>query len=1145
MKHIRQVLLDKTGSHRIGYAQSTGNLTEVNLAKARFEGLDYSETTFGEIKENWPNTKRYECEIELTARDGFKFKQVWCPADVKPVLKDKASVQLPNMAELSKVIRPGLYYITDVAELWVVALSSNTVEDIKEHLGFIFEENDIAIEDNYLSFSSEIVEGSLPMKKVDSDEHGKVTDGSGLYFYAYGDPVINPHNQPIRVAVEYGGEEPLMSKDVKVTFKEGPLKDQVYQGTIGEDNVFSFDVTLPVDSLGQPSKALIQVGLTHDEYDDFGEPELKEEEWEMTIDGDTEKTMTVNFRTADPDMITGNVVSKVDPTIKPWGTALRPEGVFFTDDGERIGDVLENGNWECEIGQNVIPAGEQRSVTVRPNPEDPALTFVAVSHGPVSDKEVTITSTQPDVSVDLNQSGVFSISVKVENLVFPYEWPADFKVSLQDKDNATTLQQQAPDEFGNLEFTVTVDEDTPTKVLTYRLIAGDDVHEFKVNVTGKVPPVVPSDIVVDEAEGDVIKAWIGETNTYHGHLTQAAIDAGATRPVIKFDGVEQQNESADDHTFTFVITGDTHPDEILIDCGVTQRTLTVGSEDVKLEFTNVKFPETADQNVAFTVTGKVAYTGPNDHVYEEVSVTDGNGIVLGKGTPTGADNSFSIQATATKGGANALYLETESVKTGPYTVIVREAPKPTSITATSDKASAETDTNVVITGTVKDQSNKVMAGIDLSLMLAGEVVETKASDANGKATFTVTSADAGKLAYTVKAGTVTSAAVSVTWTLPAPKYTKVEVVSGPATAETGTEIAIKVVTKDQYGNPMGNQTIVWNNGGIPFPVARSNANGELTVRPTSETEGKVTYTFAGDTGVTKATHVVTWTAPAPVFSDLVITHSPLEVDAGQDVTFTVKTVDQNGEPMANQEVIHYDGKLTYPARRSDANGIVNYKFNEAEAKSITYAFIGGGARKEYTVTWAVPEPKFSNMELVNPPNSAILGEKLVLTLRTLDQNWEPIGGQSVAVQYGDADPSIRNSNANGELVLNIDGTEPGDVTYKFTRGTIPAIEHTVTWEAAAVEPVYSALVVVSGATEGKVGEDVPVVIATVDQVGNPMPNQTIIWDDGGIPFPVTSSGADGTKQFTLSRNKAESVTYEFGAGNSSVTKATHTINWTE
>ncbi|AGB07301.1 hypothetical protein [Vibrio phage VP4B] len=1043
------MLLDKTGSHRIGYAMSTSDLTAVNLAKARFEGLDYNETTFGEIKESWPNTKRYECEIELTGRDGFKFKQVWCPADVKAVLKDKASYQLPNMDELNMVVRPGLYFVTDVAELWVVALSADTVEEIKAHLGYIFEQNDLVIEDNTLSFSSEIVEGSLPMIKLVADEHGKVSDGSHIRFYAQGTPVVNPHDQPIRITVEHSGQETLVSKDVKVTFKEGPLKDQVFQGTLGNDNLFTFEVELDYDSLNKTSSALIQVGLTHDEYDDFGAAEIKPESWEITLDGDVSQTQTIHVRAADPDVFTGNVQSSVDPEIKPWGTSDKPTGVFFSDDGERVGDVLENGSWECDIGQNVMSPNENRTVVVRPNPVTDDLTIQVVSHGPVSVEEVTIETQQPDVDIDLNQSLSTVISAKVENQNFPYEWPDGFKVVLRDINDDSTRQSQTPDEYGNVEFTVNFDENTPTKTTTYRLVCGNDFQDFTFNITGKVPPAQPSDIVVDEAEGDVVNAWIGETNTYHGHLSQAAIDAGATRPVITFDGVEQPNDSADDHTFEFVIDG-THPDQIVIDCGVTQRTLTVGSKEVKLEFTNVSFPETADQNVAFTVTGKIVYTGPDDHVYEDVSVTDGNGVELGKGTPTGTDHSFSIQATATKGGANALYLETESVKAGPYTVIVRETPKVTTVTATADKASAETDTNVVITGTVKDQTGKVMAGENLSLMLAGEVVETKASNASGKVTFTVTSADAGKLDYTVKAGAVTSAVVSVTWTLPAPKYTKIEVVSGATTGETGTEVLIKVVTKDQYGNPMANQTIVWNNGGIPFPVTHSDANGELTVRPTSETEGKVTYTFAGDSGVTKAVHEITWTAPAPVFSDLVITHGDLEVEAGQDVAFTVKTVDQYGEPMADQEVIYYDGKLTYPARRSDPNGIVSYTFNEAEAKSITYAFIGGGARKEYTVTWT----------------------------------------------------------------------------------------------AVVADPVYTALTIVSGPTEGTVGTPVEVVVSTVDQNGDPMPNQTIVWDDGGIPFPVTSSGADGTKTFQLSRDAAESVTYEFAGGNSEVMSVTHTINWT-
>lgn len=194
---------------------------------------------------------------------------------------------------------------------------------------------------------------------------------------------------------------------------------------------------------------------------------------------------------------------------------------------------------------------------------------------------------------------------------------------------------------------------------------------------------------------------------------------------------------------------------------------------------------------------------------------------------------------------------------------------------------------------------------------------------------------------------------TITWSAPAPVYTSIEVVSGATEATVGTDVQVKVVTKDQYGNPMPNQLIIWDTGGIPFPQTSSDANGEKTFTFNEASPTTITYRFAGGSAsVTKDTHTIIWSEPTPVYTGIDVQHGNLDVAVGETVTFTITTLDQNGQPMDQEQVVMYDGSMTWPARTSNLEGVVVYEFTAAEAKSVTYAFIGGDDRKEYTVTWS-------------------------------------------------------------------------------------------------------------------------------------------------------------------------------------------------
>ncbi|QCW23104.1 hypothetical protein HWC35_gp018 [Vibrio phage USC-1] len=1227
MQHIRQILLDKTALIRISYAESKGNPEDILLAKSRFEGLTDDEVTFKTIKETYAGSGAFIGEIKLTGRDGFEFTQRWSPGDTVPVLNQKERIKVPNMEVFENIVIPGLYYVEDIAELYLVVKDSMTIEEIQRLLGYKFEPGELEVRLSHLRVSSPVVTGTMPLRKVTPNPDGTMTDGTGI---AVSDTSVdgnllpaNPHAPAQYITIERVGGEPVYSAEIDKAFKAefvGSYRQgEVIEGTLGEDNTFDIDLGLSGE-VTDDLQLLVSVGLDRDKLTDVYSVSYVDEHWDID-----EYTVNVDkTRVGEPFRIAGSVSGDFGRT--PWGDELLEPKIIIEEQGEGPVEIPFGTNGTFDVEHTPVVAGEMVVKFVCGLPQDlnmfsqthqilAALSVDDLIIGPLSadktevgaDELVTLTSsllssddlTMTDVPVDFlvddqvttqlfaSPEGVLEHIYDVENDTSD---PVTYAVKLrlgEEESNVITItvqpSEQIPGRFeiindeGELfkpaelrfkiydtverpmvgtsgtwyrengapkayvvdgdEYVATLDspvdaENTVVESITlkcqslvkpidftWNLVRRFDevvldpsnptegVTDQPITLSGKtvdqtdtvvanVPLVFKnngvkvSDITSDEQgvfnvditetdESEHLYSFAGENDigasiavTWAKNHILTAIQMASpttvdlfTDTTLKVEGtvVDQYDdpmqgetvtlEYPDGHTETQTTTESGFSfDAVYRDNGELSQTINVKAGSLTTPITvnwTVKsepvinnlavVPTTVEPGEDYTVTGQIEVNYTKDWSTTHVTITNDAGET--NDVLCNADGTFAYVGTAVAEGDYELIADAVEVDTLAVTVnlTVFETRVPTTFEMdTADKVE-NVDQNITITGTLKDQKGGVMEGVTVELKDGDTLLDSQATLANGSFSFTHTESNPGAKVYTVVTGSVTQdlnvtwkdpnlvtainqvapvdndvvadqeitvkvellnsdgnpvvskeptftytgaatptqngntftitedsetnatltvsadgvdLPITLTWAAPPAVYSTIEVVSGETTGTTGETVPVKIVTKDQNGDPMPNQAVTWNTGGAPFPVSFTDGNGELTFSFSSEDEGAVTYNFSGGGGVTGTSHTITWSDPAPVYTGIDVQHGNLNVAAGETVTFTITTVDQNGQPMDQEQVVMYDGNMTWPARTSDLEGVVVYEFTETEAKSMIYAFLGGDDRKEYTVTWS-------------------------------------------------------------------------------------------------------------------------------------------------------------------------------------------------
>lgn len=1053
MKHIRQILLDKTALVRISVAETEGTAEEVALAKSRFENITTDEVEFLSIEEVGTGTDRFIGTIKLTGRDGFEFKQRWSPGDTVPVFNDDTAIDVQSLDDLAKIIVPGKYFVTDINELCLVITNTMTVEEIQHLLGYQFEPGELALKLSYLSVDCPIVGGTLPVTKVTVKPDGTVTDGTGMSVAAAGlvdgKFIANPHAPSQFITVTRTDNTPVFDSaldDVfKATFVGSYRQNEIITGTLNAEDKYQIDLDLS-HADGEEVKLLTSAGLAVDKMTDVYLIEYIAENWTLA-----EFTPSQLIRVGHPFSITGTVSGDLGDM--PWGNASQEPKIVVTEKGAAPVEFAFEPDGSFAINHTLTASGDMTVKFVCGLPEDLnsfVETYPVLAALTVDDLEFKGPAVSSETEVP--HGGFTMISgnfASTDNLSIA---DTSVEVVVDDVKVADTLT----DENGDLNYKLTLSNTDLTPVAAAVKFRFGAKESGAVNVTVKPEAQVPTkfNFIPGTDQGT-----LGDPVS----LSFQVLDQH-DRPI---DGIE----------------------------GTWQR------------------PNGAE--LAWSVVGV--------------------GCTAEIPSPAGETESFVEQIT---------------LKTGPLTdthgiTWTKEILVPTTLAVTSNNPmTVLNNRDAVVTGTVTDQNGDLLVGAVVTAAY-GATETTDTTITGGVFEFAVPYEDGYGNQSTVDLmfGDQVQATVTINWEEPRvlteywinPSYASVAMVNG--------KVSLRGECRDQFGDVIAkSQDIHYKSNDEVRPVVKSASNGTFTVQVTEDTAGKYVYTF-GQPGMTETTATVTYNEPL-VYSDIVLESGATSAVVGTPVELKLKTVDQNGNAIGNSNwTVQVGTDIPSRTEPSSALGIIDYTATATEAGEETYFFQGAGDGYTHRINWTLPAPVYQDIEYVSGATTAEVGETVKLVVRTIDQYGNPIGNKNVNLQHGSNPPSsFWRSDENGLSDWNVTGDEAGDAVYRFRGAAGDGYDHTITWTAAA--PVYSNIVVSPDSeTVGTVGGRARVKVTTVDQNGQPMADQTVVWSlAGGIPFPASRSDENGEIVYNFEGTEAGAAVYRFQGADQTVE---HTVTWSD
>ncbi len=282
----------------------------------------------------------------------------------------------------------------------------------------------------------------------------------------------------------------------------------------------------------------------------------------------------------------------------------------------------------------------------------------------------------------------------------------------------------------------------------------------------------------------------------------------------------------------------------------------------------------------------------------QATVNDQNGNAMPGQTVTWSSNNTAAATVNSTGvvtgiaAGSATITATNSGVSGTSAITVTAGPPPppvvTTVTVAPTSASVVAGATTTLVATVKDQNGNVMTGQTVTWSTDNATAATVNSSgvvtgvAAGSATITATSSG--------KAGTS-----SVTVTAVSPVVTTVTVAPTSASIVAGATTTLQATVKDQNGNVMTGQTVIWSTGN---PVAAT-VNSTGVVTGVAAGSATITATSSGKTG----TSSITVTAVPPVVTTVTVAPTSASVVAGATTTLVATVKDQNGNVMTGQIVI--------------------------------------------------------------------------------------------------------------------------------------------------------------------------------------------------------------------------------------------------
>lgn len=444
---------------------------------------------------------------------------------------------------------------------------------------------------------------------------------------------------------------------------------------------------------------------------------------------------------------------------------------------------------------------------------------------------------------------------------------------------------------------------------------------------------------------------------------------------------------------------------------------------------------------------EVAFASSNEQ--DSLSLTTGT---------TDADGVVTLTATSTRSGVKTYTATFGDALTRTVEVtFLPGAPDAAKSTfkATPSSVAADGTTAATLSATINDANGNPIPDVVVAFATTGDAQLSgpeAISDANGVASVTTTSSQAGVVTFTASFGPSLKRSLNVTFLAGQPSAANSTFTSdgNSAEADNRQELTFTATVKDSQGNILSGVPVEFTatgSGNTFTPAsAQTDANGKAvtTLKSSKAEPKKVTATFSD---VTKAVNV-TFRAGRPVTSGskLVASKGTATADGTDSVTFTVTLRDALGNVAAN-EVVDFtvtgsDNTLVPARATSSVEGIATTTLTatKAEPKNVTATF-GDAQTLNASATFKAGPADTTTTSLKTSASSVAANgtSAATVTATVRDLHGNPLVGLplSFSVSGEGAVPpaAVVSTKENGVAVLEVRATMPGLKTVQISLPT--------------------------------------------------------------------------------------------------------------
>ncbi|MEW4371317.1 Ig-like domain-containing protein [Paenibacillus kandeliae] len=783
----------------------------------------------------------------------------------------------------------------------------------------------------------------------------------------------------------------------------------------------------------------------------------------VTADGTSSSTITVTVKDASSNVLSGKTVTlgkgTSNSTISPASQTTNASGVAtFTVTNTKA----EQATYTASVAADSVTINQTAIVNFQP--------------GAISASTSTVTTSKANVVADNSDSATISVTLKDAN----NNAISGQSVTLSQGSGSSTITatQGTTDATGVATFAV---KSTKAEGVTYTAMAGGVTVTATATVTfnagttnAGLSTITASkaNVIANNTDSATITVTLkdGNNNVVSNKVVTLSQGSGsstitATQGTTDTSGVATftvKSTKAESVTYTASVASDnvtiTPTTSVTFQPGaVSASQSTVGVSK------NSVFADGTDSS-SVTVTLKDSNSNPISG--KNVTLSQGSGsstINPSTAVTTNANGQAVFTVTNTKK-ESVTYTATDTddsitiTQTGNVTFTAGAVnAAASSVVASKSTATADGIDSATITVTLKDGNGNAINDRAVTLSQgsgSSTITATQGTtDANGVATFQVTSTKAERVTYTAIAGGVTlTATAGITFQPGAVSdFASIVQVSKSNVAADGTDSSTVTVTlMDEYNNPIAGKSVILSQGSgssaiSPSTGVTTDANGQSSFTVTNMKAETVTYTAKDTTdNVTLTTTKTVTFDPGAVdgaLSNVAISKTTVAADNTDTATITVTLRDNQNNAISGKAVTLSQGSgsstITAIQGTSDANGVATFTVKSTKAEGVTYTAIAGNVTLTLhpvpvTFTPGAASAATSQISASKASVAANGSDSVTITVTVKDTNGNVIAGHTVKLQQGSGSSLVTPS----EATTNVDGVATFVVTNTKTENVI-------------------------------------------------------------------------------------------------------------